>query len=157
MARLGMAGHGEARYVAGHGGAGQGKARPGEARYMARSARELLKEELVRDRGHRCELRPGFPHHCEGGLEMHEIIYTREIVRMIALSKQLGLIAYITDPRNCVLLCSGAHQKLGRSKAARSWLVAQQVARYGRPAMEDYVRRLPNLKLRRSLDALLST
>ena len=111
--------------------------------------REALKSRLIERRLFRCELRPAFPHHCEGGLELHEAFYTRDDARHSAAAK-----IYIIDERNCVLLCSRAHALLGRSPHARAWLMGEQVKRYGEVAMREFLDNAP-MRQRPTLESLL--
>ena len=113
------------------------------------SKREALKSRLIERRLFLCELKSGFPHRCEGGLELHEAFYTRDDARHSVAAK-----AYIVDERNCVLLCSRAHALLGRSTHARAWLMGEQVKRYGEVAMREFLDNAPMLQ-RRTLESLL--
>ena len=115
---------------------------------MSRNPREVLKEALLAERFF-CEAKQFAPHSCQGGLELHEAIYTRDDARASAKAR-----AYICDRLNCAILCSYAHTKWGRSAAGRSWFVGKQIATFGRLAMENYAEGAP-MRIRRTLDELL--
>lgn len=114
-----------------------------------RNPRETLKAALIQERFF-CEAKAFSPHSCQGGLELHEAIYTRDDARASVKAK-----TYIIDRLNCAILCSYAHQKWGRSAAWRSWFVGKQIGAFGRLAMENYVSGAP-IRIRRTLEELLA-
>ena len=112
--------------------------------------REVLKRKLMGERGW-CEYvdfwywNAGLPllHHCQGGLEQHEVLFTRAHAVTGAQKKAMN------DERNCALLCHVHHGDAQHNKVFRVWWRDVRAAElYGKDAVEAYLAGWPT-KLRR--------
>ncbi len=86
-------------------------------------ARRIVVEGAV----HICEGQGHLEHKCKGGVEMNEVIFTRNHIKHLPASKK----AYFWHEINCSLNCTWFHRKHGHSKAFRQWWRLYVEAKYG--------------------------
>ena len=91
--------------------------------------REKLKRDLILDRRimyDGCEGRKFKEHLCSGAFHMHESIFTRKHIMHLTAKKK----EYFWDGRNCVILCSVFHEKIGHTRDFKEWWL-KYAERYG--------------------------
>lgn len=110
--------------------------------------RELLKQELLDDSArkvavdgviHVCEGQKFELHNCRGGIEMNEVLFTRNHIRHLTQSKK----AYFWHEINCALVCTWFHQKMGHTSKFRNWWIARTGDLYGISTVLDYIEEAP--------------
>ena len=110
---------------------------------------ETLKRDVLEARLALCETKRAFPHHCQGGFELHHIMITRNHTTGNPPAQR-----YAMHDINVALLCSRAHGLMGRDPAVRAWLVQRAVSRHGEWAVREYLAQAP-LKHHFTLESLL--
>lgn len=107
--------------------------------------RKVLKERLYNDRFRRvwvdgqyhiCEGMAYRPHTCNGGIEMNEVIYPRNIFQNMKERDQ----AQFYNEINCALMCTVSHTEFGHSREFRDWWREFQAKRGYK--VEEWISRL---------------
>lgn len=66
---------------------------------------------------HICEGQGFAPHECKGGIEMNEVIFTRNHIKHLPASKK----SYFWHEFNCSLNCTWFHRIQGHTKSFKGW------------------------------------
>lgn len=104
---------------------------------MTVNKREVLKRTLLEERAFGyCEAKKFWPHDCEGGLDLHEVILKRN-------DAPKGKQEYIFDARNCVLVCHRLHMEEGQTEQFNIAAVAYLHRFYPHDVMQEYLHAAP--------------
>ena len=106
--------------------------------------RQVAKEALLNDLSRsvvadhkisKCEGQAFVPHICIGGLEMNEVIFTRNHIQHIS-GKAREYFWYLM---NCSINCSFFHHNFGHSTEFRDWFVKRIIDLYGQVNVAEYI------------------
>lgn len=111
--------------------------------------RQKLKWELIDDpsrrvllgdsKVHVCEGQAYEEHRCKGGIEMNEVLFTRDVIKHLPASKK----RYFWHEYNCSLNCTWFHRKHGHTRPFRDWWRMYIDAKYGESEVEMWISRAP--------------
>lgn len=112
--------------------------------------REVVKLDLLEDHTRRvsvngriyvCEGQKFRPHECAGGIELNEVIYTRNHIRHLKESEKRYFWSFI----NCALMCSVSHTRFGHARDFRNWWITSRAQKlYGWLEVANYIKDAPN-------------
>jgi hypothetical protein len=116
--------------------------------------RKQVKQDLFEDESRRivvkgeihfCEGQLFKRHTCRGGIEMNEVLFTRNDIKHLTERGK----DYFWDRINCSLVCTYFHQKYGHSSRFRDWWIARTSNLYGIGIVLDWIENAP-LKLKQT-------
>lgn len=112
------------------------------------NSRYCLKMDLMHDSSRRvvinskvyfCEGMAYKPHQCYGGIEMNEVIFTRNHIRHLTPKEK----NYFWTEVNCALVCSFFHKRYGHSRAFREWWIERAISLYGIDEVSGFIDNAP--------------
>lgn len=115
--------------------------------------RKQLKQELFEDESRRivvdgeihfCEGQKFKLHSCRGGIEMNEVLFTREHIKHLTQSKK----AYFWHEINSALVCTWFHRRHGHTSKFREWWIVRTGNLYGAGIVLKWIEDAP-LRIKR--------
>ncbi|MBA7551342.1 hypothetical protein ES705_43882 [subsurface metagenome] len=116
--------------------------------------RRAVKEELLADRRRwgsaamECEgraFRRHKVHLCQGGLELNEVLFPRNVFQRLKTSEQV----YFWHRLNCSVMCDWSHDTFGHTPEYRAWFLDRMIWIYGFEEVRMWVENAP-LKIKQT-------